>query len=85
MQQYGYYNQAELQKIESGTVLTITPYIGDNNDITLEMAVEVSDSIPKARGSAAARHATYGEKLRHRQRRRYGGRGRPDREPQQDQ
>jgi hypothetical protein len=46
-----YYTQAQLQKIESGTVLTITPYIGDNNDITLHMAVEVSDSIPKARGS----------------------------------
>ncbi len=45
------YARAELQKIESGTVLTITPHIGDNNDITLQMAVEVSDSIPKARGS----------------------------------
>ena len=43
--------RTELQKIESGTVLTITPYIGDNNDITLQMAVEVSDIIPKARGS----------------------------------
>jgi hypothetical protein len=46
-----FFSRAELQKIESGTVLTITPYIGDNNDIMLEMAVEVSDSIPKARGS----------------------------------
>ncbi|MCU0917801.1 MAG: hypothetical protein MUC88_25045 [Planctomycetes bacterium] len=46
-----FYARAELQKIESGTVLTITPHIGDNNDITLEMAVEVSDSNPKARGS----------------------------------
>jgi type II secretory pathway component HofQ len=40
-------SRAELQKIESGTVLTITPRIGDNNDIMLEMAVEVSDSIPR--------------------------------------
>ena len=48
---YQYYSTAQLQKIESGTVLSITPYIGDNNDITLQMAVEVSDSIPKARGS----------------------------------
>jgi type II secretory pathway component GspD/PulD (secretin) len=46
-----FYTQAQLQKIESGTVLTITPYIGDNNDITLQLAVEVSDSIPRARGS----------------------------------
>ena len=45
------YSPAQLQKIESGTALIITPYIGDNNDITLLMAVEVSDSIPKARGS----------------------------------
>jgi hypothetical protein len=50
-QNNSFYQQAQLQKIESGTVLTITPYIGDNNDITLTMAVEVSDSIPKARGS----------------------------------
>jgi type II secretory pathway component HofQ len=46
-----FYSRAELQKIESGTVLTITPRVGDNNEITLHMAVEVSDSIPKARGS----------------------------------
>lgn len=45
------YSQAQLQKIESGTALIITPHIGDNNDITLQMAVEVSDSIPNARGS----------------------------------
>jgi hypothetical protein len=45
------YTQAEMQKIESGTILTITPKIGDNNDIQLEMAVEVSDSIPNAVGT----------------------------------
>ncbi|GAI49322.1 unnamed protein product, partial [marine sediment metagenome] len=39
-----YYSRAELQQIESGTKLSITPYIGDNNDITLELAIEVSDS-----------------------------------------
>jgi type II secretory pathway component GspD/PulD (secretin) len=38
-----------MQEIESGTSLQITPHIGDNNDITLEISVEVSDSI--ARGS----------------------------------
>ena len=43
---------AKLSKIESGTVLTITPDIGDNNDITLQMAVEISDIIPKARGGS---------------------------------
>jgi general secretion pathway protein D len=43
--------QSELQKIESGTVLSITPRIGDHNDMTLEMAIEVSDSIPNGRGS----------------------------------
>lgn len=46
-----FYTQSELEKIESGTILTITPYIGDNNDITLEMSVEVSDSIPSGRGN----------------------------------
>jgi hypothetical protein len=46
-----FYTQSELEKIESGTILTITPHVGDNNDITLEMSVEVSDSIPSGRVS----------------------------------
>jgi len=46
-----YYSRSELQQIESGTKLSITPHIGDNNNITLEMAIEVSDSIPRGRGS----------------------------------
>lgn len=46
-----YYTRAELEKVESGTKLSITPHIGDNNDITLELAIEVSDSIPRGRGS----------------------------------
>lgn len=46
-----YYTRSELEKIESGTKLSITPHIGDNNDITLELAIEVSDSIPRGRGS----------------------------------
>mgnify|MGYP000896418258 CR=1 FL=1 len=41
------YSNSELEKIESGTTLTITPHIGDSNEITLEMAVEVSDSVAK--------------------------------------
>jgi len=48
---FGGYSRAELEKIESGTRLSITPYIGDNNDINLEVAVELSDSIPQARGT----------------------------------
>jgi len=31
--------------------LTITPRIGDNNEISLNISVEVSDSIPQGRGS----------------------------------
>jgi len=46
----GFYREAELQQIEAGTVLTITPRIGDNNDITLEIAAEVSDVV--SRGAA---------------------------------
>ena len=49
--QTAYYTRSELEKIESGTKLSITPHIGDNNDITLELAIEVSDSIPRGRGS----------------------------------
>jgi type II secretory pathway component GspD/PulD (secretin) len=45
----GFFTQTEFETIESGTTLSITPLIGDNNDITLELAVEVSDSVPRAR------------------------------------
>lgn len=44
----GYYSTTEMVKIESGTKLVITPRIGDNGYITLEIATEVSDSIPAA-------------------------------------
>ena len=46
-----FYTQSQLETIKSGTTLEITPRIGDNNDINLELAVEVSDSIPKGRGN----------------------------------
>jgi type II secretory pathway component GspD/PulD (secretin) len=44
-----FYSRTELQEIKSGTILTITPHLGDNNDITLQMAVEVSDSVARGR------------------------------------
>lgn len=43
-----YYNTAELQKIEYGTLLNITPHIGRNGDITLDMAIEVSDIVMRS-------------------------------------
>jgi len=46
-----FYSRTELQEIKSGTTLTITPHLGDNNDITLHVAVEVSESIPRGRGN----------------------------------
>jgi hypothetical protein len=46
-----FYSRTELQEIKSGTTLTITPHLGDNNDITLQVSVEVSESIPRGRGS----------------------------------
>ena len=40
-----YYNRAELEKIEYGTVLNIIPHIGESGDITLDLAIEVSDVV----------------------------------------
>ncbi len=42
-----YYTRFELKTIETGTTLTITPRIGDNNEITLEITTEVSDVIAR--------------------------------------
>jgi type II secretory pathway component GspD/PulD (secretin) len=46
---FSYYS--ELEKVESGTKLNITPHIGDNDEITLALAIEVSNSIPRGRES----------------------------------
>ncbi|MGA2914409.1 MAG: pneumococcal-type histidine triad protein [Sedimentisphaerales bacterium] len=43
-----YYSAAELQKIEYGTVLSIIPHIGKEGDITLDMAIEVSDIVMRS-------------------------------------
>lgn len=45
----GTYVQTSLEKIQTGTILKITPQIGANGDITLDMNIEVSDVI--ARGA----------------------------------
>lgn len=46
-QESAYYTRFELETIETGTTLTITPRIGDNNEITLEISTEVSDVIAR--------------------------------------
>jgi len=46
----GYYTRSQLEKIETGTILKITPRIGEAGDITLRMTTEVSDVV--ARGEA---------------------------------
>ena len=43
----GTYVQSELQQIETGTILGITPRIGVNGDLTLDMNIEVSDVIAR--------------------------------------
>jgi len=40
-----FYDRAELEKIEYGTILNIVPHIGRNGDITLKLAIEVSDVV----------------------------------------
>lgn len=46
-QESAYYTRFELETIETGTTLTITPRIGDNNEITLDISAEVSDVIAR--------------------------------------
>ncbi|MBE7559022.1 hypothetical protein HS125_08760 [bacterium] len=43
----GFYTNAQLEKIEAGTILRITPQIGDATQITLEMEAEVSDVVAR--------------------------------------
>ena len=43
------FQSSQLETIESGTTLTITPHVGENNDIMLDISIEVSDSIPRGR------------------------------------
>jgi type II secretory pathway component GspD/PulD (secretin) len=39
--------RAELEKIETGTILKITPQIGRNGELTLQMEIEVSDVVAR--------------------------------------
>jgi type II secretory pathway component GspD/PulD (secretin) len=43
-----FYYTPQLQKIEYGTILGITPHIGKNSDITLDLAIEVSDIVMRS-------------------------------------
>ncbi len=45
------YSQSEMEMIESGVKLSITPYIGSEDDIMMDIAVELSDSNPSGRSS----------------------------------
>ncbi len=45
-------SHSELQRIDSGTILDFTPYVGDGNDITLVVGVETSKSMPQNQGDA---------------------------------
>jgi Flp pilus assembly secretin CpaC len=46
-----FFTQAQSEMIVSGTTVEVTPLVGDNNIITLETAVEVSDTVPRGRDS----------------------------------
>ncbi|HEC03232.1 MAG TPA: hypothetical protein ENI81_06800, partial [Phycisphaerales bacterium] len=45
------YTSSQLETIESGTTLTITPHIVESDRVVLDISVEVSDSIPKGRAT----------------------------------
>jgi len=44
-----FFTNSQLETIESGTTLTITPHIVEGDRIVLNISIEVSDSIPAAR------------------------------------
>ncbi len=43
----GFYRGNELEKIDSGTTLTITPFIRQNDEVTLDIAAEVSNVVAR--------------------------------------
>ena len=45
----GTFLRADLREIETGTVLLITPRIGPDGDLTLDMNIEVSDVVSRGR------------------------------------
>jgi type II secretory pathway component GspD/PulD (secretin)/beta-lactamase regulating signal transducer with metallopeptidase domain len=38
------------QKVDTGTALSVIPRVGDGNDITLDIAIEYTDILPRGRG-----------------------------------
>lgn len=47
----GYYYRSELKKVEAGTALKITPRIGENGEITLDLSAEVSDVVARGKNN----------------------------------
>lgn len=54
--------RAELEKIETGTILKITPQIGRDNELTLNMQIEVSDVVARGEQNlpVVSRRTTHG-------------------------
>jgi type II secretory pathway component GspD/PulD (secretin) len=47
----GTFLRADLREIETGTILGITPRIGPNGDLTLDMNIEVSDVVSRGQSN----------------------------------
>jgi general secretion pathway protein D len=50
-----YYVQSEFETITSGTILKVTPRIGDSGDIILDLEVEVSETAPESQATGMPR------------------------------
>ena len=80
----GNFIQSDLEKIETGTILSITPRIGDDGSITLSLELEVSDVVARGQqdlpvvNRRAARSTIRTRERWHRRRRR------PRRQPQRN-
>jgi len=47
----GYYTQSQLEKIQAGTVLKITPRVCENGDIIMDISTEVSDVVGRGQSN----------------------------------
>lgn len=47
----GFYTSSQLEKVEAGTMLRITPRVAPNGDITMQISTEVSDVISRGANS----------------------------------
>ena len=75
----GNFLRSDLEKIETGTILRITPQVGPKGELTLDMNIEVSDVVARGNQNLSGHQPAHRAQHGAARKRRHRGGGRPGR------